>query len=88
MWWRAICSYCVSRLDRHVTYYSPHMLYITTTRFFLRLFIFLRFVYGYTCQNLLPFFYMVKTVGEFAPLLSSYFITPNGRYTNGETHCI
>jgi hypothetical protein len=28
MWWRAICSYCVSRLDRHVTYYSSHMLYI------------------------------------------------------------
>jgi hypothetical protein len=28
VWWRAICSYCVSRLDRHVTYYSPHMLYI------------------------------------------------------------
>jgi hypothetical protein len=26
--WRAICSYCVSRLGRHVTYYSPHMLYI------------------------------------------------------------
>jgi hypothetical protein len=25
VWWRAIC---VSRLDRHVAYYSPHMLYI------------------------------------------------------------
>ncbi len=28
LWWRTICSYCVSRLDRHVTYYSSHMLYI------------------------------------------------------------
>ncbi len=28
LWWRTICSYCVSRLDRHVTYYSPHLLYI------------------------------------------------------------
>ncbi len=28
VWWCAICSYCVSRLDRHVTYYSSHMLYI------------------------------------------------------------
>ncbi len=28
LWWRAICSYCVSRLDCHVTYYSSHMLYI------------------------------------------------------------
>jgi hypothetical protein len=26
LWWRAICSYCVSRLGRHVTYYtSPHV---------------------------------------------------------------
>jgi hypothetical protein len=25
VWWRTICSYCVSRLDRHVTYYTvPH----------------------------------------------------------------
>jgi hypothetical protein len=28
LWWRTICSYCVSRLDRHVTYYTSHMLYI------------------------------------------------------------
>jgi hypothetical protein len=28
LWWRTICSYCVSHLDRHVTYYSSHMLYI------------------------------------------------------------
>jgi hypothetical protein len=27
LWWRTICSYCVSRLDRHVTYYTSHMLY-------------------------------------------------------------
>jgi hypothetical protein len=26
LWLRTICSYCVSRLDRHVTYYtSPHV---------------------------------------------------------------
>jgi hypothetical protein len=28
MWWRTVCSYYVSRLDRHVTYYTSHMLYI------------------------------------------------------------
>jgi hypothetical protein len=28
LWWRTICSYCDSRLNRHVTYYSSHMLYI------------------------------------------------------------
>ncbi len=26
--WRTVCSYYVSRLDRHVTYYTSHMLYI------------------------------------------------------------
>jgi hypothetical protein len=32
LWWRTICSYCVSRLDRHVTYYtSPHV-YTCDTR--------------------------------------------------------
>jgi hypothetical protein len=33
LWWRTICFYCVSRLDRHVTYYtSPHVyiLYVYT----------------------------------------------------------
>jgi hypothetical protein len=28
LWWRTICSYCVSSLNRHVTYYTTHMLYI------------------------------------------------------------
>ncbi len=28
LWWRTNCSYCVSCLDRHVTYYPSHMLYI------------------------------------------------------------
>ncbi len=30
MWWRTVCSYYVSRFDRHVTYYTSHMLYICT----------------------------------------------------------
>jgi hypothetical protein len=30
LWWRTVCSSCVSRLDRHVTYYTSHMLYICT----------------------------------------------------------
>ncbi len=28
LWWRTVCSYYISRLDRHVTYYTSHMLYI------------------------------------------------------------
>ncbi len=28
LWWRTIRSYCVSRLDRHVTNNTSHMLYI------------------------------------------------------------
>ncbi len=28
VWWRTVCSYYVSRFDRHVTYYTSHMLYI------------------------------------------------------------
>ncbi len=28
LWWRTVCSYYVSRLDRHMTYYTLHMLYI------------------------------------------------------------
>jgi hypothetical protein len=28
LWWRTVCSYYVSRLDRHVTYYTSHMLYM------------------------------------------------------------
>jgi hypothetical protein len=30
LWWRTVCSRYVSRLDRHVTYYTSHMLYICT----------------------------------------------------------
>ena len=32
LWWRNICSYCVSRLDRHVTYYTSHMCTYVDTR--------------------------------------------------------
>jgi hypothetical protein len=32
LWWRTICSYCVSRLDRHVTYYTSHMCTYVDTR--------------------------------------------------------
>jgi hypothetical protein len=28
LWWCTVCSYYVSRLDRHMTYYTSHMLYI------------------------------------------------------------
>jgi hypothetical protein len=30
LWWRTVRSCYVSRLDRHVTYYTSHMLYICT----------------------------------------------------------
>ncbi len=30
LWWRTVCSRYVSRLDRHMTYYTSHMLYICT----------------------------------------------------------
>jgi hypothetical protein len=30
LWWHTVCSYYVSRLDCHVTYYTSHMLYICT----------------------------------------------------------
>jgi hypothetical protein len=30
LWWRTVCSYYVSRLDRHMIYYTLHMLYICT----------------------------------------------------------
>jgi hypothetical protein len=32
LWWRTICSYCVSCLDCHVTYYTSHMCTYADTR--------------------------------------------------------
>jgi hypothetical protein len=32
LWWRTICSYCVSCLDHHVTYYTSHVCTYVYTR--------------------------------------------------------
>ena len=32
LWWRSVCSYYVSCLDRHVTYYTSHMCTYVYTR--------------------------------------------------------
>jgi hypothetical protein len=65
LWWRTVCSYYVSRLDRHVTYYTSHMLYICT-----RLSLPILFTEIHSCSLALNVFTSLRTMNSASVVLT------------------